>query len=83
MNQKLFAAIFSTAAVAFLCASAQAQDTRTVTEPTIPPVCAAIRAELLAPHGIEPADETKLDTERLQHAIDRSEEHTSELQSPA
>jgi polygalacturonase len=53
-----------------LSATAQAQDTRTVTEPTIPPVCTTIRAELVAPHGIEPADESKLDTERLQHAID-------------
>ena len=52
------------------CTSAAAQDTRTVTEPTIPPVCATLRAQLVAPHGIEPADETKLDTERLQSAID-------------
>ncbi len=58
------------AAFAFLCASVQAQDTRTVTEPTIPPICASIPAQLIALHGIEPVDETKLDTERLQHAID-------------
>jgi polygalacturonase len=29
-----------------------------------------VRAQLVAPRGIEPSDETKLDTERLQHAID-------------
>ena len=52
------------------CATARAQDTRTVNEPTIPPVCATIRAQLAAPHGIEPADESKLDTTRLQQAID-------------
>lgn len=41
-----------------------------VTEPKIPPVCATVRAQLAAPHGIDPADETKLDTARLQQAID-------------
>jgi polygalacturonase len=62
------------AAIAFclvtIGAPVLAQDTRTVTEPTIPPVCATIRAQLAAPRGIDPSDETKLDTERLQRAID-------------
>ncbi|HXS11405.1 MAG TPA: glycosyl hydrolase family 28 protein [Acidobacteriaceae bacterium] len=74
MSRKRFAAIFSVAAIALSCAPgyvrAVAQDSRTVTEPTIPPVCATARAQLAAPHGIEPADETKLDTGRLQSAID-------------
>ena len=39
-------------------------------EPSIPPVCAILRAQLIAPHGIELADEAKLDTERVQRAID-------------
>lgn len=47
-----------------------AQDTRIVTEPKIPPVCLTLRAQLVAPHGIQPADEMKLDTARLQQAID-------------
>ncbi|HTV09660.1 MAG TPA: glycosyl hydrolase family 28 protein [Candidatus Aquilonibacter sp.] len=51
-------------------ARCRAQDTRNVTEPTIPPVCVTLRAGLVAPHGIEPEDETKLDTARLQQAID-------------
>ncbi len=49
----------------------RAQDTRTLTEPTIAPVCATLRADLRAPDGIGPADEAKLDTARLQQAIDR------------
>jgi polygalacturonase len=48
----------------------RAQDTRVVAEPKIPPVCATVRAELVAPHGIGPGDEAKLDTARLQTAID-------------
>lgn len=57
-------------AIAGCVTCVSAQDTRTVTEPTIPAVCATLRAELVAPHGIEPGDETKLDTARLQKAID-------------
>ena len=70
MSPRSSSAVFSVAAIAFLCALAQAQDTRVVTEPTIPPVCATVRAQLAAPRGIEPSDETKLDTGRLQSAID-------------
>lgn len=47
-----------------------AQDTRTVSEPVIPPVCETLKAELIAPHGIEAADETRLDTARLQKGLD-------------
>jgi polygalacturonase len=47
-----------------------AQDTRTVTEPVIPSVCATLKAQLAAPKGIDAADEAKLDTERLQKGID-------------
>lgn len=47
-----------------------AQDMRNVTEPRIPPVCVTLTAALDGTGGISPADETKLDTERLQKAID-------------
>lgn len=70
MSGKFFTAVFAAAVVALSAAHGRAQDTRNVTEPTIPPVCATLRAELSAPHGIEAADETKLDTARLQKAID-------------
>lgn len=50
--------------------SAIAQDTRTVTQPVVPPACITLKAELTAAPGIQPADETNLDTARLQHAID-------------
>lgn len=54
--------------VAMSAVAMRAQDTRTVTEPVIPPVCTTVRAALTGP--IAPADELKLDTERLQAALD-------------
>ena len=55
---------------AFLTATlaAHAQDTRHVSEPTIPPSCAVLKATLTGP--IAPADETRLDTARIQQAIE-------------
>lgn len=53
--------------------SARGQDTRSVTEPHIPPPCATLTAALSAiDHNttIAPADEHKLDTKRIQSAID-------------
>lgn len=48
-----------------------AQDTRRVTEPVVPPVCASINADLTASdHGIAEKDEEKLDTARIQAALD-------------
>lgn len=52
-----------------------AQDMRTVTEPVIPPVCATLHAQLASVndsgvHTLAPADESKLDTARIQAAID-------------
>ncbi len=42
-----------------------------VTEPVIPAACVTLDADIAASHGvIAPADEQKLDTERIQHAID-------------
>ncbi|MGH9522286.1 MAG: glycosyl hydrolase family 28 protein, partial [Terriglobales bacterium] len=63
---------------AFVCALvvastgiALAQDTRTVAEPTIPPACTALRAELASVSGsLSEADESRLDTQRIQDAID-------------
>jgi len=54
--------------------AAHAQDRRTVTEPTLPPVCATLNAKLVAhpgsANGLDPADESKLDTERVQQGLD-------------
>lgn len=50
-----------------------AQDRRTVVEPTIPPACTTLDA-MLVPVGdstIAEGDERRLDTERVQRAIDR------------
>ena len=49
----------------------RAQDTRPVTEPHIPAACATLEASIAATHGlIAPQDERKLDTARIQSAID-------------
>lgn len=54
-----------------LVTTLMAQDTRTVTEPTIPTPCVTLQAALAAPRGVlSDADERKLDTDRIQHAID-------------
>jgi polygalacturonase len=48
-----------------------AQDARLVTEPKIPPVCITLDAQLRsAPGGIAEADEHKLDSARIQSALD-------------
>jgi polygalacturonase len=59
-------ALFLVAAAAF------AQDTRTVTEPAIPPACFVLIAKLSAVDGktLPEPDEDKLDTTRIQKAID-------------
>jgi polygalacturonase len=67
---KFSSAVFAVTAFALSFVPAFAQDTRVVAEPTIPPICATLRAQLAAPHGIDPADESKIDTSRLQQAID-------------
>ena len=51
--------------------AAIAQDTRTVTEPKLPAACTTLDAKLTkAGTTLAPADEQKLDTERIQKAID-------------
>ena len=57
--------------VSALSAILHAQDRRTVIEPHIPAVCAKLEASLSALHGLlSDADERRLDTERIQQAID-------------
>ena len=49
----------------------EAQDTRVVTEPKIPPACAELKASLHATNDkIAESDEGKLDTARIQAALD-------------
>ena len=49
-----------------------AQDARTVLEPILPQLCATVDARLqTAANSLAPADEQKLDTARIQKAIDR------------
>jgi polygalacturonase len=51
--------------------TAAAQDTRTVTEPTIPPTCAVLQAGKIGDAGIlSPEYEKTTDTARLQKALD-------------
>lgn len=53
-----------------LVAPLVAQDTRTVTEPVIPPACVTLKANLTASKsGLTEADEQKLDTARIQNAL--------------
>ena len=55
----------------FLALTAPAQDTRKVTEPRIPAACITLDAAIASSNGvIAPADESKLDTTRIQSAID-------------
>ena len=52
--------------------SMHSQDTRTVTEPHIPAACITLTAALEEHNGtLSPEDEQKLDTERIQDAIER------------
>ncbi len=69
---KLFLVRTSLAAVAliFFLPVAKSQDTRTVTEPVIPPVCTTLKAALAAKKGIALSDEERLDTVRLQAGLD-------------
>ncbi len=58
------------AALGLICAGVAAQDTRTVTEPSFPPVCTALDAELSAGStGLPLSSETQDDTSRIQNAL--------------
>ncbi len=55
-----------------IASSLAAQDTRTVVEPFFPQLCTTVSAQLSAVgHTLAPADEQKLDTARLQKAINK------------
>ena len=57
--------------LALFSLSVVAQDTRTIVEPHLPPVCVAVKASLTVNNGtLDAADEFKLDTQRIQDAID-------------
>ncbi len=60
---------------AMLASSVGAQDTRNVTEPKFPVACATLSAELtpVADTTLAEVDERKLDTKRIQAALDRCE----------
>jgi polygalacturonase len=54
-----------------MASAAQAQDTRTVTEPKIPAACVKLEAKLVADgDALKEADESKQDTAAIQAAID-------------
>ncbi len=70
-----YRALLLTALAVLIAPSLYAQDTRNVTEPKIPPACATLDAHLTSINDgkfntLSPADESKLDTERIQKAID-------------
>lgn len=57
--------------IPFLAAGLWAQDTRHVAEPTVPPACATLDAQLsVEGNKIADSDESKLDTARIQNAMD-------------
>jgi polygalacturonase len=57
--------------IACLASCLAAQDTRTVIEPILPALCTTLDARLqTVGHSLAPADEQKLDTARIQKAID-------------
>jgi polygalacturonase len=61
----------SFATALLLAGAAFAQDTRTVTEPKIPPPCTVLKAQIgRAAQSIAPEDESKPDTARIQKALD-------------
>jgi Glycosyl hydrolases family 28/Bacterial Ig-like domain (group 3) len=61
-------AVLVTAATIFFGLTANAQDSRTVTEPVFPATCSTLQAQQAIVSG-EPASETSFDTARLQSAL--------------
>ena len=63
---------FLSVVVLTLAPTLVAQDTRTIVEPSLPPACATLDAQLqTSGRSLSAADEQKLDTERIQKAIDK------------
>jgi polygalacturonase len=70
-SRGLFVFIF----VSTVSVNLAAQDRRNVTEPHFPPICVKLEPSLSGPHGLlSDAEEHRLDTERIQNAIDRCAE---------
>ena len=66
-----FASLFAVGLCALPLRAAHGQDTRSVSEPRIPPTCVALPARLSAPKGLlSDAAEQRPDTKRIQDAID-------------
>jgi polygalacturonase len=68
-------AVLALTGLLFLAPIVWAQDARTVTEPVLPPACVTLDAVLkigggVGGDGLSQADESKLDTTRIQQAID-------------
>ena len=65
--------IFSLLCISFgIASSLAAQDTRTVIEPLFPQLCTTVDAQLSTDgHSLAFVDEQKLDTARIQRAIDK------------
>src|SRR5262245_57594789 len=71
MRRKARQQLFVAAMVAWLIPQGFAQDRRSVTEPRIPQSCVVLTASLHSSEGkLALADETKLDTQRIQAALD-------------
>ena len=67
---KVFSAAFVVTCFVVVVEAA-AQDKRNVVEPSIPPACATLQAKIgRAATSIAPEDESKLDTARIQAALD-------------
>ncbi|HWB32974.1 MAG TPA: glycosyl hydrolase family 28 protein [Acidobacteriaceae bacterium] len=76
MRSILRPCLFAASVISLAAASGSlAQDTRNVTEPKIPPACVKLDADLTSINDgkfntLKPEDEHKLDTERIQKAMD-------------
>jgi polygalacturonase len=72
MRRKLLPGLLVNAVMAVWCLPpTYAQDGRTVTEPRTPETCASVTASLHSSEGrLDAADESKLDTQRIQAALD-------------
>jgi polygalacturonase len=72
MNRRILLALAPLCLTPFLAAPLAAQDTRTVTEPVLPPVCTTLDAQLQSSgRSLAEADEAKLDTARIQKALNQ------------
>ena len=69
---RVWAAAGAAAVLSLAGIAAEGQDTRQVTEPKIPAACVRLNAQLVAVGDkVAEADEQKLDTERIQAALDK------------